>query len=132
MNKLAKNNDSNLRDFLYIIDMIRIDTNQPALVDTFALEMAKRWEFHFKERKIDISLLGKLYKAALDFRATRDYNLAFSIEDILRAWNSYKERELHKSLYPVYDSGKNCSKCNGTGTYEQMYNGKTIEIYCKH
>lgn len=114
---------------LFILDMVKIDTNQPALDDKMLKAMSQSWKGHFDRRKIPARVLLELYHDAIDFRAQEQKWSAFSVEDMLAAW--FRHQETMANIIKPQGSAKDCDQCHGS--YRVRFgsqDGRQIEVEC--
>lgn len=129
MSNILNQKSDIIRKLVKSIDNIRLQQAQPALEPAVLESLAEAWYQHFISRNIPFEILGKLYNMALDARAQNTYNQPFCIEDILRAWFVYKEKEIKRQLNKPF---KNCKTCNGYGFKTVKINGEDRTIPCDH
>jgi len=115
----------------FIIDKMRLATNQPAFSKDLLSAMALEWKESLSRHKIRGEDLIRLYQSALDFRAKTDRRVAFNIEDMLAAW--FRLKEERAGATKKYKSIKDCNKCDSEGfIYFTGKAGNKIQLACNH
>lgn len=113
----------------FILDNMKLDTNQLALDEKVLHMMSLTWTEHLRRNKVPISMLIPIYNLALDSRAIEGKKGFFSIEDMLGAWHKYNEGMVTKQEPSTMS--RTCDKCTN-GLIRVTQNGSIIEIACTH